>query len=193
MTVVATVPKTDAELFESYYSHIKFLVGRAGIVNVEDVGMILMEKIIAKGLLDQYNPGHESGANFKTFLSNFVVSFLRHYIEREAKERYRNPISNDMKVKMGNDESAGEGYYYLDLLVHEDADTGSVEASELVENVRKTLKDDPKLSTFFDFVMFQVEDYGKLEVAELADIFGVTRSTIHNWRNKLREVFAQCQ
>jgi len=188
MTNVIDVPKTDAEVFEKFYPYVRYLVARMHIVNVEDVAMSLMEKFIAKGVLAQYDPEHESGANFKTFFSNFVTSYLRHIAKKERIQRDRFSASTDYMLT--ND--AGEQVPLMDLIVVEDADTEGVEVEELIANVRKALVDDPKLALFFEFVMIQTEDYGKMDADELADVFGVSRSSIYYWRGKLRKVFAQC-
>ena len=190
MTIATAVPKTDAEVFELYYSHVKRLVSRMHIKNVEDVSMDLMEKFIAKGILEQYDPEHDSGANFKTFFSNFVTSYLMHFVDKERKAQIRIPFSCDVIV--GDSEGEG-GTLGIDLLTHVEADTTTVEADELVSNVRKAIADKPRLALFFEFVLLQVEEDGKMNVAELADLFEVSRVAIYDWRHKLQEVFKQCQ
>jgi RNA polymerase sigma factor (sigma-70 family) len=189
-TAVA-VPTSDAEVFETYYPHVKFLVQRAHIrpENVEDYAMTLMAKFIEKGVLTDFDPNHESGANFKTFLSNFVNAYLRHFAERDAINAYRSRLSTDIRVGEKNDVPLMD---YMGQVVSDDTET--VEVSELVNSVRAQLlkAGDEKMCLFYEMVLLQNEEHGKVDVDELAKLFGVTRSSIYNWRKKLREVFEQC-
>lgn len=189
------VPKSEAEVFEQYYSHVKFLVARAGIRKdyVEDYAMTLMIKFVEKGVLQDYDPDRVSTvngvartANFKTFLSGFVSSYLRYFAHRDALEAHRSMITSDAKIG----ESETPFLDYLGMVVEDDTDI--IEATELIERVRKNLKSD-KMALFFEMVLLQVHEYGKVDVRELSEMFEVTRSSIHNWLKKLRTEFENCK
>lgn len=191
MSTTVAVPVSNAEVFATYYPHVKFLVQRAHIrsENVEDYAMTLMAKFIEKGVLTDYDPNHESGANFKTFLSNFVNAYLRHFSERDAINAYRSRMSTDMRVGEHQDVPLMD---YLGKVIEDS--TEEVEVSELVTKVRKALEAEgnKKMCLFYEMVLLQMEEHGQVDVEELTVLFGVTRSSIYNWRKKLREVFEQC-
>lgn len=194
------VPQSDEEVFAEYYPHIKYLVGRKGIRKdyVDDYAMTLVSKFVEKGVLSDYDPerltevkGEQRTASFKTFLSGFVNSYLRHFAERDAIHAYRSALSSDMRVGENAD------IPLLDYLGKSTEDDHSgVEVREWVDSVRTRLGKEPrgrKLVLFLDMVMIQVAENGKVDTGELAEMFEVTRSTIHNWLKKLRETFNECR
>lgn len=197
MTV--SVPSSDAEVFEQYYPHVRFLVSRAGIRkdHVEDYAMALMVKFVEKGVLNHYDPertsevdGVSRTANFKTFLSGFVNAYLRYFAHRDAINASRSSFSSDMRLGENADIPLLD---YLGLTVSDDTD--EVEATDLIRAVKKSLKVKgmENLSLFFEIVLLQVHEYGKVDVKELSEMFEVTRSSIHNWLKKLRVEFEECQ
>lgn len=193
------VPSSEAEVFEQYYAHVKFLVSRAGIRRdyVEDYAMALMVKFVERGMLGKYDPeylsevdGIQRTSTFKTFLSGFVNSYLLGFAKRDSINASRSLYSSDMRL--------GDNYDiplldYLGITVSDD--TEEVEAADLVRAVRASLEKSGKknLLLFFEMVLLQLEEYGKVEVKELAEMFEVTRTTIHNWLKKLRAEFEKCQ
>lgn len=196
--MVTSVPNSEAEVFEQYFPHVKFLVARAGIRPdyVEDYAMNLMIKFLEKGILNQYNPDRETvvegvkrTASFKTYLSGFVNSYLRHFKERDNIHKDRSRISTDMNVSLGDNEVPLLDYF--GVFVSDNTDR--IEAREIIEHVKMSVSEHPRLSLFFDFVILQVIEHGKIDVAELSELFDVTKSTIHNWLAKLRVEFDKCQ
>lgn len=184
---IAQVPTSDAEVFENYFALIKWHVVRAKISDgaVEDYAMILMERFIQHGLLAQYDP---SKANFRTFLSGFVTSYLRHFKAQDLKQVERSYLSTDFTVGDKDDT------LILDLKGYSAPDKfGDAEVNVQVEAIRKKIEDlgDEKFLLFFDVVMLQIEEYGQIDVAELEELFGVTRSSIYNWRKRLRGYFEE--
>lgn len=191
------VPSTEAEVFEQYYPHVKFLVSKAGIRKdyVDDYAMILITKFMERGMLRKYDPEHLSEvdgikrtANFKTFLSGFVNAYLRSFAKRDAINAGRSFYSSDMLVGENKDIPLLD---YLGMSVSDD--TQDIEVAELIQTVRNRLKFHENLSLFFEMVLLQVEEHGKVEVGELSEMFEVTRSTIYNWIKKLRVEFEKCQ
>jgi len=196
--VAASTPQTDAELFQTYFPYIKYLVSRAHIrpEHVEDYAMILMEKIIDKKLVSQYDEHHVSSANFKTFLSNFCNAYLYHFAERDRIDKGRSTLSSDMVVLYNESHKSGAeaGTPLLDYLgMVVEPDTESVEIDELIANVFKHFEEDSKMTLFFEMVLLQVQEHGQVIVKELAELFDVTRSSIHNWLKKLYVGFESCR
>lgn len=192
------IPTSEAEVFERYFPHVKFLVARSGIRkdNVEDYAMALMLKFVEKDVLSDYDPerlsefeGKPRTANFKTFLSGFVSSYLRHFHERDIINAQRSAISTD--VPMGENQDIP----FLDYLGYSvPDDTEQVEVAELLRNVRSDLSQAKGKShvLLFDMILLQVTEHGKIDVPELAELFGVSRATVHNWLRKVRESFDRC-
>jgi len=195
--VTVKVPSTEAEVFKQYYSHVKFLVSRAGIRKdyVDDYAMILITKFMERGMLKKYDPEHLSEvngvkrtANFKTFLSGFVNAYLRSFAKRDAINAGRSYYSSDMLMGENKDIPLLD---YLGMSVSDD--TQKIEVDELIQSVKDRLKSNENLGLFFEIILLQVEEYGRVEVGELSEMFEVTRSTIYNWIKKLRVEFEKCQ
>jgi RNA polymerase sigma factor (sigma-70 family) len=180
------IPETNAEVFRDYYPLIVWHVGRAGIENgeVEDEAMSLMARFIENGVLTDYDPDMEGAASFRTFLSGFVLSYVRHRAHRDRIRRDRSAISTDETVSFAD----GGEVSLLDWLgkVTED-DTSEAELRASLETI--TTKIPKELSLFLSIVLLQVEEHGKIDRKELAEMFGVTRETIRLWLNKIRPIF----
>lgn len=198
MTAVA--PKSDSEVFAEYYPHVKYLVRKAGIRHdfVEDYSMMLMEKFIAKNVLNDYDPSYVSEvdgtprtANFRTFFSGFVTAYLRHYVKRDRIDAQRHSTSIDAKVKSQNNEDSD--ILFLDLVHKIEPDLQGPEFDELISNVRRQFEGNGKMLLLLDLVLLQMEEYGELDWPELAEMFEVTRTTIYNWKKKLTEAFERCR
>lgn len=199
MTV--SVPETEAEVFKQYYPQVKRLVSKAGIrsLYVEDYAMNLMVKFLEKGMLEQYDSerttefdGAQRTSTFKTYLYAFVKAYLRHFAKRDAIMAHRSFYSTDVQVNMDNDESS-DGVPFLDFLgITTSDDTEDIEAEELIRQVRSRI-DNERLLLFFDMVLLQVDEHGKVDTTELADLFEVSKQTIHNWLKKLRVEFDACR
>lgn len=199
MTV--SVPDTEAEVFEKYFPTVKYLVSKAGIRNayVEDYAMNLMVKFLEKGILQQYDPerttdfnGTQRTSSFTTYLYGFVNAYLRHFAKRDAILAQRSFYSTDVQVHATKGDSS-EGIPLMDYLgITVSDNTDDIEAEELIQRVRDRISN-PKLLLFFDMVLLQVEEHGKVDIGELTELFEVTRSSIHNWIKKLRAEFDACR
>ncbi len=184
---IAQVPSNDAEVFKDYFSLIKWHVAKAKISDgaVEDYAMLLMERFIEHGLLKQYDP---SRANFRTFLSGFVKSYLRHFKEQDLKHAERTYLSTDYTV--GEDKDTLildlQGYHAPDQIEEAEAEISlaRIRAKLVQEN-------EEKLLLFFDVLMLQMKEHGKLDVSELTELFGVSSQTIYNWKKRLRPYFKE--
>lgn len=196
MSATVTVPATNAEVFEIYYNHIKFLIRKYGFHEelVEDMASILMLKFVEKEVLADYDPSHASTANFKTFLSGFVMSYLYHHMTRERRKRDIEAYSTDYSYTLDDGS--------MDLFIDQCPETyvsdeENIETLDLIIDIRKYLSENPKvmakqtravkLEDFFSKVLEQVETQGSVNGKELAAFYGVSTTTISNWMKILRQ------
>lgn len=200
MSGVNTAPATNAEVFEQYYTHIKYLIRKYGFHDdlVEDMASLMMLKFVEKGVLEDYSAESTWGeeqrtASFKTFLSGFVVSYLYHYMSRERRKRDFEAYSLDYSIELS------DGAMDLWIDSQEEAqfeDIDSIETLDFIIDLRRYLHENPKsigkkaspykLEDFFVAVMRQIETTGLVQTSLLAEEFGVSSPTIHNWLKLLR-------
>lgn len=200
MSSEVMVPATNAEVFEIYYQHIKFLIRKYGFHEelVEDMAALLMLKFVEKDVLSDYDPTRLSSnnktANFKTFLSGFVMSYLFHYMSREIRRRDHEAYSLNYSYTLED----GDTDLWLDQLPEGRVDDEyEYQTVDLIIDIRNFLQENPKvmgpkhapvtLETFFSSVMRQVEEQGQVNSKELQEEFGVSKTTISNWLRTLRE------
>lgn len=200
MSSAVSVPRTNAEVFETYYNHVKFLIRKYGFHEelVEDMAGILMLKFVEKDVLADYDPERLSTnnktANFKTFLSGFVMSYLYHYMSREIRRRDIEAFSTDYSYTLED----GDMDLWMDHLPEGQVDDEyDYQTLDLIIDIRNYLKDNPKvmgkkhepvtLEHFFSSVMRQVDEQGQVNSKELQEEFGVSKTTISNWMRTLRE------
>ena len=123
-----------------------------------------------------------------SFLSAFVVNYVRSHRDRQNLRLRREPLIVDTPVET---DSGASLYYQLDP--HED-DYSSLYEEELVDFLRsylsrvprKSRQDQCDLLKLFDAVVEQVRKNGKYSVKELQAIFGVSPTAIHSWLGWLR-------
>lgn len=183
----SSYPTTDAQVFTEYFDFIKWHVVKAKIdnANVEDVAMNLLTRYIERGgVKEMFDP--ERNILFRTALSGFCRSYLYHIKEQEVIDEFRHGLSADYTVG-DNDETP-----ILDLKGYTAPDEfDRAEVNYALSRIRHNIMkhEDEKFLLFFDFVLLQVEEHGQMDVAEMAEMFGVTRSSIHNWRKRLHKYF----
>lgn len=187
----AKIPTSYDEVYRDYYDLIKWHCVRAKISEdaIEDYAMTLMEKLIKHGILEQYNP---EIANFRTFLSGFVVSYLRHFKAQDRKRKERYALSIDYVVSPAEFDTGSATL--LDFAEHSvEGDFDVAEVNFALARIRERIEasEDEKFLTFFDKVIEQVEEYGRMHVPELAEFFGVTSASIYNWRKRLHRYFVE--
>jgi hypothetical protein len=200
MATAAPVPATNAEVFEQYFAHVKYLIRKYGFHEelVEDMASIMMLKFVEKDVLSDYDPtkvhGNNKTANFKTFLSGFVVSYLYHYMSREIRRRDIESFSLNYSYELED----GDTDLWIDQIPEGRVDDEyDYQTLDLIIDIRNYLQENPKvmgqkqapvkLEEFFAAVMAQVEKYGECNSKELQEQFGVSKTTISNWMKILRE------
>lgn len=198
------VPKNFAEMYQHYYVYVLKLLVQQGIdqQDADDVAQIMFIKMDEKGLLEQFDPEHGDGtrpAVFTTLLSGFVLKYMRHYKHRQMvkQNREKHYLDQDMTPAVANTKIIDAAYNPPWIDVHgpffEDEYTAVTDA-EFRTAVRTHLgaaatgRKDSQLNlvALFDEIDRQVMLDGKYSTTDLMATFSVTRTTIHNWLEKLR-------
>jgi hypothetical protein len=197
------IPKDYVELFQMYYEYIRKLVYRSGIdsQNVENVTMAVIIRLLEKDALAQYDPdfgvkNETHQALFRTFLSSFVISYLKHPVDMQRKLSRREGLSLDKPTGSDND---GREQTVYDMLApaHEDSHE-DLEYTDLVGQIRRQVASSTKkngidrcdMPAFFEAILEQQAQQGSINVKELAEKFKVGKSTIQNWIKRLRSEVA---
>lgn len=180
-------PASYTEVFQNYYPLIRYYVAKARVPNdhVEDVSMILLEKFIEKGMLEQFDP--ERGVQFTTFFSGFITAYIRHYVERIRLSAYRELLLVDKPVSANEEEFST----WMDAagFTHSD-DTSRPEYTSLVESIRKHLASLPvrgkrNFLLLFDLIQHQMYERGSIYQKELAARFEVSPALMSGWMKML--------
>lgn len=191
----SVAPASYEELYKNYYSFVVGLVGKQGISldNREDVASEILLRFYERDFLNEFNPdlsfevnGRVVKARFKSFLSAFVVNYVRSHRDRQNLRAKREPLVVD--------QGSYEGFVYSDLDAGYEDDYSSLYEEELVFKIRDFLKTVPRKSrqdqcdllALFDAVVRQVRMNGKYSVKELQAQFGVSPTAIHTWLGWMR-------
>lgn len=193
------VPVDNADLFAHFYPLITRLVANTpGIEgqDVENVAMTLVEKIVEKDVLSDYNPNFTSShdgvtrpAAFATFLSGFVLAYVRYYGQRQRLRAKREGFS--IYSEVGHSSAQ-----WIDLFgpsiedEHDDLDVADLIAAihahliALPPNRRARVSLDDLFAAIVEQVLVA---NGRMDVPALARLFAVSQNTIRNWVHRLRE------
>lgn len=191
----ASAPSSYDELFRNYYSFVVGLVGKHGISldNREDVASEILLRFYERDFLNEFNPdlyfqvnGKTVKARFKSFLSAFVVNYVRSHRDRQNLRAKREPLIVDVVGASVPENSLNDD-------LHED-DYSALYEEELVVFLREYLSKVPRKSRqdqcdlvkLFDVVVDQVRRNGKYSVKELQKEFNVSPTAIHSWLGWMR-------
>lgn len=191
------VPKDFAEMYRSYYTYVFNLLYANGISyqDADDVAQSIFMTLDAKGFLDDFDPTKEFNgrpAVFTTFLSGAVLKYLRHYRHRNNVRIHREGQSTDETVVAHGADSSD---MWIDVHgPHFEEEYSDLHGDDFRRQIRAHLatastgrKDNQlDLVALFNEINHQVETDGKYTTAELGRVFGVSRTTIHNWLERLR-------
>jgi len=200
-TSTTFVPRDFAELYEHYYLYVAKLVLRFGVPagEVEDVTQSILLTFFEKNALEDFDPermndyqGKLRKAIFGTFLSGFVASYVRHYRDRIQVRVRRESLSVDTPVWT----EEGETQTLHDLLVDPvEEDYDDLMEADLLASVRTHLSRvaPPRrshaklnLSLLFELILDQLSEHGAVDAKELAELFGVSGTSVQNWLKQLR-------
>ncbi len=194
-------PASFEELFVQYYDYVVNLVASVGInpQNSEDVAMTILATFFEKQALEDYDPEYRSTydgkvhkAVFKTFLSGFVLKYVRHHRDRQHKLLRREGFSTDHVLFRTDD---GEYVSWMDFYgptvteEHEDLEADEAVAKITARLSAATPRNDQDLCdlpALFAEVQVHTSLYGKVDVALLAATFSVSKTSIQNWMKRLR-------
>lgn len=196
------VPTSFEDMFAHYYEYVVRLVATSGIdfQSAEDVAMTILTKFFEKDALSDFNPefstqygGVVRKAVFRTFLSGFVKTYVQHYRDRQRIQQDREGFSTDTVLFIYAE--SGDPATWMDLNgpTHEDTHDG-LYSRELVHAIRTHLKavparngqDQCDLPAFFEAVLRQTFEDGKVDTVALAKEFSVSKTSIQNWLKRLR-------
>lgn len=198
------VPGTFEEMYSFYYDFVVSLCISPGGIDqqdAEDVAQSILLKFHERGSLDFYDPsyvtevnGIEHHALFRTFLSGFVLRYVKHHRNMQGKRLRREPVSLDSQISQPGDEDSGkresDGRFKLTYEPgYEEAD-----ANFAIKRIRDHLstlspinsQDRCEMVPFFDQIQIHAELYGRPNVTELAAHFGVSTVSIQSWLKRLR-------
>lgn len=196
------VPETFEDMFDHYYDYVVRLVASSGInfQNAEDVAMTILVKFFEKDALHDFNPeftteygGITRRAVFRTFLSGFVKTYVRHYRDRQRLQQEREGFSLDAVLFVYSD--SGQPATWMDVEGPQyEENFDSLHAQDLVQSIRAHLATVPKrniqdkcdLPAFFEAVLEQTYIGGKVDIHALSDKFNVSLPSIQNWLKRLR-------
>lgn len=191
------VPSTFEELYKHYYPYVARLVATSGIPHqdVDDVAQTLLMLFYEKGVLEDFDPEHDTTykgvtrrALFRTFLSGFVKTYVRHYRDRIKIHAERERLLVNVPVF----EQHEWGVFHIEPYEETFEVLNEV---ELVNDIRWQMsttepngpRDRCDLPALFNAVLEQSYRLGQLDVKELSEQFNVSKTTMHRWLDRMRE------
>jgi hypothetical protein len=194
-------PTSYDEVFRHYYPMILGLVKKFGILpeQREDVAMTILAKFIEHDALNDFDPkrigGNGSPMRFQSFLSGFVVSYIRWHVEKQAllRKRELTLVDQPLSEHGRSEENVGDSNIsWLDLRMQHEDHHEYLEAQEALNTVRTHLKKLPvtkgqgDLLTLLDLIQLQMKEVGKISATELAELYGVSSVSVRSWMSKLK-------
>ncbi len=213
-TDTVAVPADYSELFQNYYGFVVRLVSIKGIddANKEDVASDLLLRFLQRRSLEKFDPtliferdGELRPANFKTYLSAFVESYVRGYRDRQQKNRQREALLLDVTVESSDN---GGRVSWVELNAqeygqsqasHEDDVLSMVVQENMVRSLRAHLATVPRrnatdrcdLVALLDAIVVQIRASGDYSVEKLREQFGVSSTSMHNWVWWMKELLCE--
>lgn len=196
------VPQTFDELYRHYFKYVVKYVIALGIEpqNAEDVAQTVLTKFFEKDVLSDYDPERYVQANgrirkavFGTFLSGFVRLYVMHYRDRQWVLKKREGTSLDATLApTENGGSEGSPMDWTGPAITEEYE--DLHFVNLVNGIRTHLshipprnaQDQCNMVEFFNVVLQQTYEDGKIDTIALSARFGVSKTSIQNWLKRLR-------
>jgi DNA-directed RNA polymerase specialized sigma24 family protein len=201
--VAEFVPADYTEFYNHYRTYLLRIMRSSGILEdeVEDVAHTILIKFIQHDVLKDFDPdyttvykGQVRKARFSTFLSGFVYKYLRHHKEMQDKRLQREPVIMDTPASDDSGETLGDF-----LAPAQPLDVDDFETLEALSSIRAQLCEleipsrsgRMDLPLFFDLILIQVEEHGRVDTKELAELFSVSTTTIREWLQRIRPFFQE--
>lgn len=199
-----SAPTDYAELFRIYYPYVVNLVHKHGIDEnmKEDVASDILARFFERGFLEKFDPtltfeyrGTQRPARFRSFLSKFVLIYVRGHHDRQQRIAGREiqicdlPLTNGGAAHTGATTERWVDVYGETADSHEEDVLDIVMENDLVRGLRNFLADVPRRSDhdrcdlveLFDAVVAQVRDRGEYDIKQLSTSFGVSYTAMHTW------------
>lgn len=192
------VPTSFEDLFTNYYRYVVRLVIAKGISpqNAEDVAMTILTTFYEKDALADYDPEYTSvhqgqvrHTKFISFLSGFVLIYLRHYRDRQNIHAKREPA-----LCNAPDYATNGRQEYVEVISQPTVETyDSLYMEDLVSDITRHLgaieessRSRVQMKEFFSRVLVMVNVEGSVDTAALAAEYKVSRESIRTWLGRLR-------
>lgn len=201
-----SAPADYAALYTQYWDYVLTLVRRFGFEENkrEDMAAEILLRFYERDFLAKFDPtlvfeyqGQERPARFKSFLTKFVLIYLRGLKDKQRRQSAREKLLCDTVVGHQEDTS------WVDVFGEtvpgaEEIALGRLEEEDLVAELRAYIAKVPRRSAYdtcdllalFDAVIVQVREYGVWDVAALRQQFNVSSTAMHSWLWWLRENLA---
>lgn len=201
-----SAPADYAALYTQYWDYVLTLVRRFGFEENkrEDVAAEILLRFYERDFLSVFDPtlvfeyqGQERPARFKSFLTKFVLTYLRGLKDKQRRQSNREKLLCDTLV--GNQEIVPWVEVFGDTMPGADEIAlGRLEEEDLVAELRAFITRVPRRSAYdtcdlvklYDAVIEQVREHGVWDVAALRQQFGVSSTAMHSWLWWLRENLA---
>lgn len=191
------VPTKFEEVFRDYYAYVVNICMKAGIdpQDAEDSASYILAKFYERDMVSEYDPDYQTtyqgkahGVKFPSYLSGFVLLYLRHHKDRQRIHQAREGLSLDTPL---DDETTLADFLLSPITPHF---TEELEKEELVAFIhRRLIQPDVRFRSnnttptlLFGLMVDQVNEYGQLNIPELAELHQVTERLAYSWVAKLR-------
>lgn len=200
--VAAGVPRDADELVRIYRDYVIGLVTKLGIPaqDAEDVTNDILERELAVGVIDMYNPdftvshqGQQKNVTFRAFLSARVSLRVRGKRDQIQRRTGRELLICDSPVDEG-------GTRWIEVFGGKQWDDyADLDATEFITRMRDYLatvpprspEDSCDLVALFDELLRQVREEGEVTAQAIQEHFGVTGTIAAAWLGRLREIMTQ--
>jgi hypothetical protein len=198
----ASAPKDYDEVFRIYFRYIVRLVHRFGIddEHKEDVACDILARFMERDFLAKFDPtmvflyeGKLRPARFKSFISNFVITYVRGCGDKIRRGQNREKLLCDRVIGWEANACVRWIDVYGGANTAPDPETTAVEGdaeARLVAMMRRhiaTVEPQPPydaydLVTLFDVVIAQIRSTGHWDITELRHRFdGMSTTAMYGW------------
>lgn len=201
-----SAPADYAALYTQYWDYVLTLVRRFGFEENrrEDVAAEVLLRFYERDFLAVFDPtlvfeyqGQQRPARFKSFLTKFVLTYLRGLKDKQRRQANREKLICDTVVGHQVD-TAWIDVFGDTVPGADEIALGRLEEQDLVQRLREHIKTVPRRSGYdtcdllalYDAVIAQIREHGVWNVAELRARFGVSNTAMNAWLWRLRENLA---
>jgi DNA-directed RNA polymerase specialized sigma24 family protein len=199
-----SAPKDYDQLHRMYYDYAVALCKRSGIEEsrAEDVASDILLRFFERDFLNKFDPslvfyyrGQERPARFKSFLTQFVLTYVRGHRDRLQRQTTREVLICDRPIGQSVDLLSWVEVYGPTVDGPEEAYADTAVEAALVARLRAHIETVPRRSpqdtcnlvALFDTVIAQIRTSGHWNITELGRLFGgASTTTLYGWMWWLR-------